>query len=116
MKTLLFILFLTSTAYAQQTTDCPSADLRFCFQCSGSQTIYSCCANPASATGYACAVATCSNPQQVDCSVHTNPLQATNEQLKILAYHPNGQSYKDHWNACALNNFQLWTALRGGKK
>ena len=37
-------------------------------------------------------------------------------QLETLATHPNGQLYKDHWGACALNNYQLWEALRECRK
>lgn len=33
-----------------------------------------------------------------------------------LTYHPNGQSYKDHWDACRANVCELWSVYVGSRR
>lgn len=112
-------------------TPCPSDQPQYCFQCVGSESVYRCCFDKTQPTGYQCLKTACSNPTPVDCppsviaewearvaarDVEIARLQKELIDLKPLCYHPNGQSYKDHWEACGVTCFQLYCALHGGCK
>jgi hypothetical protein len=118
---LLALILSAAPAFAATVTTCPNNDTRYCFRCLGTSSIFACCPDAASATGYRCLSASCEDPTDVNCQANlvcedcspaktqvielqaqVDDLTAQVSELTLLAYCGNGQLCRDHWNACKV--------------